>query len=441
MSAPVLKPNYTWWTPNVSTVKRSTITTFNFADTYTPSNTVTDSWDASLAQDGSVMCYVEGTVLTVAGNGSGKIIANPDSSRFMFTTDGSDSFSSCTAVNNLPLLDTSNVTTMNRMFRSCNASTMDISGLDTSKCEDMYQMFGVCTKLTTRSFAHFDVSNVKDMGYMFYQCQKLKTIDFENWDVSNVETFDHFLSHSRVTKADTSKWDVSSCKNFNAMFNDTALTEIDLSKWNFASAEIFSQFFDGSTSLKKITFPANIDTSNIYCFEQMFSKCYALEELDLSNFDTRKACCGKPTSSNGSTSGNTGTMFIDCRKLKKITLGQYFTFLGDGTTTQSAYIGSLPTPSSTYINGADGNWYTIDKTTYTAASIPNLTAATYYASLSLVDIALEELDSKKYISLNALRLYHNLADATYVLKSDTNTETWTFTLEDGSTVTKAVYVG
>lgn len=67
MSTPVLKPNSSWFAPTVSAVKRSTITTINIVDSYTPSTTPTDSWDASVAQDGSIMCYVEGAVLTIDG--------------------------------------------------------------------------------------------------------------------------------------------------------------------------------------------------------------------------------------------------------------------------------------------------------------------------------------------------------------------------------------
>lgn len=402
MGIPKLKPNYSWFAPNVSTIKRSTITTINFKDSYTPDESLlTDSWDASVNNDGSVMVYVEGTILTIAGNGSGSIIANEDSSRFLFTLDGSDSFTKCTAINNLPLLDTSEVTTMNRMFRSCAASTIDLSGLNTSKVTDMYQMFGVCTKMPKQSFAHFDVSNVTDMSYMFYQCQKLYNLDFGNWDVSKVKSFDHFLSHSQIRSADLENWDVSACENFNAMLNDTRIPIIDLSKWNFKSAEIFSQFFDGSVSTTHIIFPKDIDTSNVYCFEQMFYNCNNLKEIDLSNFDTRKACCGKPTSSNGSTSGNTGTMFYGCRKLEKVIIGPYFTFLGDGTTTEASYIGSLPTPSETYIPGATGNWYTTDGTAYSPSDIPNLSANVYYATSELAQ-------NHRYISFNRLKQYHNL---------------------------------
>lgn len=409
MAIPVMKPSYTWFTPNLSTINRANITIINFADTYTPGTTVIDSWDASVDQDGSIMCYVEGTTLTIAGNGSGRIMANEDSSRFMFTMDGTDSFSKCTAVNNLPLLDTSNVTTMNRMFRSLAASTIDLSGLDTSNCTDMCQMFGVCTKIPTQSFAHFNTSKVTDMSYMFYQCTKLKTLDIDDWDVSNVKKFDHFLSHSQIKSVNLSKWDVSNCENFNAMFNDTRLTVIDLSTWNFKSAKIFSQMFDGNTVVEKIIFPKNIDTSNVFCFEQMFYNCNKLKEIDLSNFDTRSACCGKPTSLNGSTSGNTGTMFYNCYNLEKITLGENFTFLGDGTTTSKTYIGTLPTPSSTYITGADGNWYTIDNTAYAVADIPNLTKKTYYASINIAN-------SKKYISYENLKEYNNLIKENYKIQ-------------------------
>lgn len=405
MGIPKLKPNYSWFAPNVSTIKRSTITTINFKDSYTPDESLlTDSWDASVNNDGSVMVYVEGTILTIAGNGSGSIIANEDSSRFLFTLDGSDSFTKCTAINDLPLLDTSNVASMNRMFRNCAASVMDLSNFNTGNCEDMYQMFGVCSKMPSQSFAHFDVSKVTDMSYMFYQCTSLKTLDIDNWDVSNVKSFDHFLSHSRIKSVNLSNWDVSNCENFNAMFNDTRLTIIDLSTWNFKSAQIFSQMFDGNTVVEKIIFPKDIDTSNVYCFEQMFYNCNKLKEIDLSNFDTRKACCGRPTSSNGSTSGNTGTMFYGCYKLEKIILGPHFTFLGDGTTKSSSYIGSLPTPSETYIPGATGKWYTTDGTAYAPANVPNLSINAYYATPELAR-------AHRYISFGDLEQYHGLLQA------------------------------
>ena len=379
MAYPVLKPNSSWFSPTVSTTKRNVVTIINFADSYTPSGTPTDSWDASEAQDGSIMCYLEGTTLTIAGNGSGKIMANKDSSRlFSYSSEETDNlFSALTTINGLPLLDTSNCETMERLFRSCQKlKTLDISNFNTSKVKSFYMAFAVLDRLKSLSVAHLDTSACEDMGYMFY-ASALPSIDFENWDVSNVKSFDHFLSGSTSVKSfDISKWDVSSCENCNAMFNDVQVTEYDVSNWDVSNVKAFSQMFETNTVCERIIGLENWNTSNGICFEDMFSGCENIKELNLSSFDTRKAHSGTSTSTNGSTSACTKNMFNQMYRLEKITLGENFTFLGDGT---SKEIGSLPTQSSTYIENADGNWYSETGEVYTAANVPNLTANTYYA--------------------------------------------------------------
>jgi surface protein len=136
---------------------------------------------------------------------------------------------------------------------------------------------------------------------------------------------------------------------------------------------------------------------------EMFFNCHSLEELDLSSFDTRKADIVTPMRSDGaSPSQCTLRMLSGCRSLKKITLGENFTFAGDGTATGDQ-IGTLPVQNSTYVENADGKWYTLDGTMYTVNEIPNLTAATYYASAS---IAKYERYKNKLIDLNGLDAYH-----------------------------------
>jgi hypothetical protein len=95
-------------------------------------------------------------------------------------------------------------------------------------------------------------------------------------------------------------------------------------------------------------------------------------------------------------------MLSGCRSLKKITLGENFTFAGNGTATGDK-IGTLPTQGATYVDGADGNWYTLDGTAYAPVDVPNLTAATYYASSKL---AKYERNKNKLIDLNGLDAYH-----------------------------------
>ena len=128
MSYPILKPGNTWFIPNVSTINRGTITVINIVDSYTPTTTPTDSWDASISQDGSITVYAEGTVLTISGNGSGKIATNENASYMLAE------FGSVTSINGLDILDTSNTTNMSYMFfKSYGLLSIDVSSFNVSK--------------------------------------------------------------------------------------------------------------------------------------------------------------------------------------------------------------------------------------------------------------------------------------------------------------------
>ena len=107
---PVLAAQDTWYTQGGTTVAKSSITTIELKNSYVPTGTVTDAWDASAAKDGSVMAYVEGNKLTIAGNGAGVVFANADS------LNAFSNFTAATAINGISLLDTSNTTEMEKMF-------------------------------------------------------------------------------------------------------------------------------------------------------------------------------------------------------------------------------------------------------------------------------------------------------------------------------------
>lgn len=85
------------------------------------------------------------------------------------------------SLNELPQIDTSNVTNMDNMFQRCTNLTT-ISQLDTSNVNRMSNMFGSCTNLTT--IPQLDTSNVVNMDYMFYNCSNLTTIP--QLDTTNV---------------------------------------------------------------------------------------------------------------------------------------------------------------------------------------------------------------------------------------------------------------
>ena len=512
MAYPILAAQETWFAPTITSITKAIITEIDIKDSYTPEAgvTVVDSWDASAAQDGSITCYVIGTKLIIAGNGSGKIATNPNSvgafrkfssmvsfnnahlldtsiaedlTQFLignvvctyidvstwdtskctsmvgvFTgnkallaidvsnwdvsrvTNLGNMFGLCSAVKVLDVSnwDVSNCTSFNGIFMNCSAvEELDVSQwhIDASKTDEIQVPFSNCAKLKkldlrnwpmakvmintlftgcsaleevllpddwlvgrtsaskmfneksflkTVNVENWDTSSVEDMSFMFYGCSSLKEIDVSNWDVSKVKSFDHFAAHANLKRKGIENWNTSSATNMNALFHNCAEEELDLSGWDVSKVQYFSQMFENSPNLKRIKGLEKWNTSAGIGFDEMFGRCYALEELDLSSFNTSKAKNGVQASGNGHTTGTFRNFCNDCRNLKWIKLGPNFAINGDGTNTTAEYKLILPTPSTDYIDGADGMWYTFNGDAYEPAGIPDRTANTYYASYGMV---------------------------------------------------------
>lgn len=574
MAYPVLAPKSTWFAPNVSTVTRASITEIEIMDSYTPdsSATVVDQWDASVTKDGSITCYVIGTKLIIAGNGSGKIAMNADSEYLfsdiwisgvtsydyfgkvlniyginLFSCDNvitlSRSFSNMTSLTELDLsswntskvtnisgliVSCSKLTTINlqnwtteqftdisvmfrgaaklseaygldrwelpnlekcwgcfdqtlftkldlrkwnvskvndfqfiaynmpnlievdistwdmsrgttiksmfavnpmltkvivpnnwnvplctnaqRMFMYCsNLETIDTSSWNMPLCTDMSMAFLNCQKLETIDLSNWDVSSVTtfegmfencsrlsnidvsnwktvsctNMAFMFYSCSSLKEIDVSKWDVSKVTNFDHFAAHANLKCKGIENWKTTSAVNMNALFHNCAEEELDLSGWDVSKVQFFCQMFENSPNLKRIKGLEKWDTSAGLGFDGMFERCSKLEEVDLSSFDTSKAKNGVAASTNGHKTATMNNMFLSCNNLKKVKVGPNFSVNGDGTNTTAANKTVLPTPSTDYIAGADGNWYAFNGEAFAPNAIKDKTAETYFASYAL----------------------------------------------------------
>ena len=120
------------------------------------------------------------------------------------TVEGTDAeymFYKC-PVNELPQLDTSNVTDMHYMFNSCTNLTT-IPQLDTSNVTDMHQMFHNCNKITT--VPQINTSNVTDMELMFSSCTNLTTIPQ--------------LNGEKLTNINRTFFGCTSLENFNGLIN------------------------------------------------------------------------------------------------------------------------------------------------------------------------------------------------------------------------------
>lgn len=493
MAYPILAAQDTWWKPNVSSVTRASITEIEIMDSYTPDSSVTvvDSWDASEAKDGSITCYIIGTKLIMAGNGSGKISINQDS-RGVFTDMTNwfkNPFESVNYISGLDLFYTSHITNMTFWFYGMKSiENIDLSGLDLlnlddintafcqcsslksvefgvlnnekpinfaaafhsceslisldlskygplnisgfnciceycaslesfhltfASCTDPYggafsfngckklnnlildnfnpseattmeAMFQHCQKLKNINISNWDLSKCTSLAFMFYGCSSLGEIDVSNWDVSKVTNFDHFAAHANLKRKGIEKWNTSSATNMNAMFHNCAEEELDLSGFDTSKVQFFCQMFEASPNLKRIKGLEKWDTSAGLGFDGMFERCYVLEELDLSSFDTSKAKNDVKGSVNGHKTATLQNMFLSCNNLRKVTLGNNFAVNGDGTNTAAANMLTLPTPSTDYIEGADGVWYTFNGDSYVPNAIPDRPNNTFYASYTAV---------------------------------------------------------
>ena len=490
MVEPILDMMYKWWKPNVSAVTRASITEIEILDSYMPdaSVTVKDSWDASAAADGSVMCYVIGTKLIIAGNGSGRIHLNEKGQCLFADADNDNYFTNVTSINGLSLLDLSKTTALSFMFYGCRSLTsLDLSGFvtshvsyfqnmfsecksltsldlrsfdtsnalntssmfsgcsslalldissfrlplvtftmlmfqsgeevqrniifptdgfrlagncwgmfqnnlitsvdtsnwDTSACTSMNALFSGCKNLSGIDVSNWDVSNVTDMQFMFYGCSSIGEIDVSNWDVSKVTSFDHFAAHANLKRKGIENWKTTSATNMNALFHNCAEEELDLSGWDVSKNQFFCQMFENSPNLKRIKGLEKWNTSAGLGFDGMFERCSKLEEVDLSSFNTTKAKNGTSASTNGHKTATLQNMFLSCNNLKKVSVGPNFAVNGNGSNTTAANKLILPTPSTDYIEGADGNWYAFNGDPYAPNAIPDKTADTYFASFPL----------------------------------------------------------
>lgn len=260
---PTLAASDTWYK---GTTKRSSLTEIVIADTasYETIATATESWPAEIDQNGDIMCYVSGTTLTIAGNGSGKIYLNPDS-KFAFSTLGNDEFTNVVTISNTDLLDTSKVVEMKGMFWGCTSlKTLDVSSWDTSNVVEMYSVFNTCSSLASLDLSNWDTSKVAEMRAMFNTCSSLTELDLSAWDTSSLQSaFGMFNKCSKLKSLNLEGWDTSGINTMSSMF----------------------QLCENLTEVKGIE---NFDTRNVTDLSFMFYQCPKLKTLDLRNFDTSK---------------------------------------------------------------------------------------------------------------------------------------------------------
>jgi surface protein len=287
--------------------------------------------------------------------------------------DGMNSLQSITGLN---YLNTSEVTTMIRMFGNCSELTsIDVSNFNTDKVEYMAGMFNSCTKITSLDLYSFNTSNVTNMLEMFNGCSSLQTINVSDgwstaalsedylmfmdcsslvggegtaYDANHVtasyahidggadnpgyltdpyarkayvvftaedETLTFYYDHLRGTRSGTI-YNLNTGRNNPDWYDDQTCMQVKYAVIDpsFADARPTTTYswFLDMELLESITGLEYLNTSDVTNMEYMFSACNELTSLDLSHFNTEEVTF-------------MGGMFIHCNKIKSLDLRSFNT--------------------------------------------------------------------------------------------------------------------
>ena len=245
-------------------------------------------------------------------------------------------------------LNTSEVTSMDRMFNRCTSlASIDLSGFDTKKLEDTYGMFSSCESLEELNLTSFDTQSLKDTEGMFRYCSLLRSIYINTmtWDMSGVTNSKNmFLDCKKILGCRGTVYDVNHIDKDYAHLDygggdpgylsippeayvlydgSSTLTfycdydrwfrigttyslneDNSLPDWSSDAASISTVIFDpsfaaakpttthswfsGMPGLSLITDIQYLNTSEVTDMGDMFDGCYSLPEVDLSHFNTKK---------------------------------------------------------------------------------------------------------------------------------------------------------
>ncbi len=237
-------------------------------------------------------------------------------------------------------IDTSNCTQMFGLFMGCKSlKKLDLSNFNTANIDIFSSMFQHCESLEEVDLSSFDTSKATDMWSMFSWCKNLKKLDLHNFKTSAVTTFDSmFYECNSLEELDLSSFDTSAAESTARMFTGCYnLKKLDVRHFNTSKVTAMGGMFSGCNSLEELDV-SGFDTSNVRFMEYMFGSCRNLKTLDVSNFDTSSCinlsgfidCCENLKSidvSGFNTSKVTDMtdMFRECKNLEEVDVSHFDT--------------------------------------------------------------------------------------------------------------------
>ena len=187
---------------------------------------------------------------------------------------------------NLKNIDFSNFASSNfinakLMFYHSGVEKVDFTGkANFINCE---HMFSYSANLKEVIFADSDTSKLEDLTDIFTDCEKLEKVDFTNCDLSNVWKRD-FLFEGCIGLKEMLFDGVKFMENANQFFNGVPAKTITLKNADFSNTTNIHRMFANCSNLEKLDL-SYLDFSKIKDADSLIYQCYNLRELDLSGAD------------------------------------------------------------------------------------------------------------------------------------------------------------
>ena len=292
-------------------------------------------------------------------------------------------FEDLTCIEGIGNLNTSEVTTMQRMFHNCpNLTTLDLSGFNTEKVTDMSYMFQNCSNLVSIIIGDgWDTTSVTSSNSMFYNCTSIVGYDGTTYNIRKTDiAYAHVGTGGYMCKYTNNPHAVYCASNHTLYFttpyrqinvggpfipegsddpqtvtdfwNGTDVTDTQSPNWlvyeyrQNISKVVFEPLFKNVrpkstawwfsyfSNIEEIQGMENLNTSEVTDMQAMFFGCSKLPSLDLIHFYTEKVTsmyamfdgCGLLTTLDLETFDTSKvtdmtSMFWDCSNLGTILIG------------------------------------------------------------------------------------------------------------------------
>lgn len=266
---------------NESLVSSDKIEKLVFVDSPTVPEDAIVSWDASNAQNGSIMEYT----LDEDKNGMyelyigkvGKVYTN-------HYTQNLFSFKNATKIENIEKFSTKNVKNMYFMFWGSGFIELDLSHFDTSAVQTFNNMFSQCKNLVSVKLENWDTKNAADMISMFNSCESLKELDLSQWDTSNLQKMYSMFEYCyAIEKINLHGWKTDKVSEMRQLFNYCQnLKELDISTFNTVNVTNMSYMFEKCDGLISLNLE-HFNNQSLSDISRMFYGCSNLVDLKLGN--------------------------------------------------------------------------------------------------------------------------------------------------------------